>query len=69
MGSNCLNMRCEVDRGLGEDGRKLGEERKGCRGGRGCSRLSWDGEGVIEWEGGRGSWGCWGRGGDGTGGW
>ena len=69
MGSNCLGMRCEVDRGLGEDERKLGEEGKGCGGCRGCSGLSWDGGGVIDWVGGRGSWGYRGRGGDGTGGW
>ena len=29
VGCNCLGMRCEVDRGLGEDERKLGEEGKG----------------------------------------
>ena len=62
MGSNCLGMRCEVDRGLGEDERKLGEEGKGFRGGRGCSGLSWDGGGVIDWVGGMGSWGYRGRG-------
>ena len=69
MGSNSLSMRCEVDRGLGKNGRKLGEERKGCRGGRGCSRLSWDREGLIYWVDGRRSWGHRGMVGDGSGGW